>query len=305
MDSTIKHSAKYLIGIVVFLVMSALYFFMMADGNQQFDSEYVLKLIEDNKSLEIDMATMAIQNKEDQSTIVALQNELTQKNELIESLQLSQMAGGTNAICDESGDMMTAQKSLIETQGKYIACSAALNEHKTQVSELSAANALLSGTAELTEQAIQERDVLQNQLAVMSVEYTALEAQIGTVLNQNEQLVSTLVKLQPLAFTDFSLTPSYCDKEFDDGWACVSSIDIVAKLSYNPAAEMVVRLIDPNGDVVARRTVQGREVNNLQFLSSENTPLLTGDYSVRFEIDNLFDEVVPFELNTINTQASL
>ena len=84
MDSTIKHSAKYLIGIVVFLVMSALYFFMMADGNQQFDSEYVLKLIEDNKSLEIDMATMAIQNKEDQSTIVALQNELTQKNELIE-----------------------------------------------------------------------------------------------------------------------------------------------------------------------------------------------------------------------------
>ena len=31
MDSTIKHSAKYLIGIVVFLVMSALYFFMMAD----------------------------------------------------------------------------------------------------------------------------------------------------------------------------------------------------------------------------------------------------------------------------------
>jgi hypothetical protein len=84
MDSTIKHSAKYLIGIVVFLVMSALYFFMMADGNQKFDSEYVLKLIEDNKSLEIDMATMAIQNKEDQSTIVALQNELTQKNELIE-----------------------------------------------------------------------------------------------------------------------------------------------------------------------------------------------------------------------------
>lgn len=305
MDSTIKHSAKYLIGIVVFLVMSALYFFILANSDQQFEPEYVLGLIEDNKTLEIEMATMTLKAKEDQSKISSLQEQLEQKTSLIDSFQASTSAGGDSAMCSDSGDVMQVQKSLIDTQNKYIACTQSLGEKTSLVSELTLANEVLSVSAGDSESAIGERDVLQNQLAVMTVEYTTLEQQVDTLTNENEQLLSSLVRLQPLSFTNFSLTPSYCDREFDPGWACVSAIDIVATLSYDPASEMVVKLIDPNGDIVGRRSVQGREKNNLQFLSSENTPLLTGEYSVSFEIDNLLDEVVPFELALPTpTQAS-
>jgi len=64
MENSVKSSLKYIIGIITLLLILAAVFFGLANKKPAFDSDYVMQLMDDNKSLTVELEIAKSKNTE-------------------------------------------------------------------------------------------------------------------------------------------------------------------------------------------------------------------------------------------------
>ncbi|MFC4699697.1 hypothetical protein ACFO4O_05940 [Glaciecola siphonariae] len=290
MDNMLKNSAKYLVGVVVFLIMSALYFFVLSDRAPAFDPAYVMELIDENKALEVQLKEQEFKSAEYLAQITSLQNTISDKETVVEQLQASldaQDIGEKCAALPPSEEMLKVQQNLIETQTQYIACNANLAKLELESEELKLANETMEASVFALQGFESESLQLQSELNAANEEKAKLEVLLAELQAMQEEFLAVLEPQGPLELASFTMTPDYCTTRYTNEFACVESLNIVATFSFNPNQEMRVSLIDPNNDVVARKQIQARRINRLEFVTEEG--LLVGNYQIRFEIDDVIN----------------
>nr|WP_136252289.1 hypothetical protein [Ningiella ruwaisensis] len=207
-------------------------------------------------------------------------------------------------------DALEIEKQALEAQVRDLQANveeanlqiAALQENAandtTQVAGLQSAEAVLGAgiAASLNDAAdTTSTDTNQPLLADLQAQLLASEAEnerLNNLLSElqvkQEELLDELEPTGPLSFEQFEVQPNYCDRRFDRNWVCVEGIDIRAVFNFNPRERMLVSLIDPQGDTIARKRVSGRTINRITFETPGNEPFLEGDYKVNIVIDSLF-----------------
>ena len=299
MENSVKSSLKYIIGIITLLLILAAVFFGLANKKPAFDSDYVMQLMDDNKSLTVELEIAKSKNTEYESTIILLEQavEETMFNPSTEPDDSSDNSDEVLAACLIPDDVLDVQKNLIDMQSDFISCTNELNTTKSELSELVQTNENLQSTLDNSQLVEFETRVLEDKLATINLEYTELENRFNALLLQNEELIETFNTSGPLAFSNFTLDATYCDEQIESELVCVNSIDINAEFNFQPTNDITVTLINPIGEVIGRRVVEAKEENSIQFRTDADDSLLyTGLYTVEFKIDDEFEEDRSFDI---------
>jgi hypothetical protein len=276
-SSTLQSSAKYLIGVVVFLVMTALYFFLLADKKPAFESEYVIGLIEENKSLEAQQAQY-------QQSIIELQAAIEQEKLRVEQIEAASNLTSITEKCaalPPSEEFLQTQKELISSQSKFIACSAAEEESAEQIAELQLAITNLESNLAIFENEDASAQELQTQLVSANEENQRLSLLLSDLEKKQEEIIAAMAPTGPLALENFVATPNYCDQRFVGEWVCMDSISLVAEFNYKPDASIFISLVDPTGETIGEKEITSRKLNRIELMTQER--FLSGDYIVTFE----------------------
>ena len=207
MARNIQSSAKYVIGIIVFLVMVALYFFVLADSSSSLDGDYLKEVIDDNKTLSENITELKVENADYVAKIAMLENTLAAKNTLITRLELASSDSTVSAKCDAlppSEELLNIQNKLLDAKDQYITCVSNLEEKNTKLSELMLENQSLSTTLAENPNTSEYSD----KLLALNREAARLGNLVNTLSNKNSELVAEREVDQPLAFEYFSISPN-------------------------------------------------------------------------------------------------
>lgn len=123
--------------------------------------------------------------------------------------------------------------------------------------------------------------------------------QIETTQTQNEEGDESVISFNELAHTKFEANPSLCATEFADGRICVESVEVELSFNFNPNGFVRFRLVGPDGDTVDRQSVAGRTINTVSFDFDPEDGAQPGQYTVEFNIDDVFNNYKASETFTL------
>lgn len=289
MENFVNHAAKYIIGVVVFFAMIALYFFVLADNTSSFDPKYVQNLTEENSKLSDSLKKSEELVADYKKQIEELNITLEQKEASIYELSNVQplvadcdvVPTSTPESAGPTAEFVQVQNQLIEQQSKYITCSSNNEYLNDELRRLTALKASL------------EKDNSKSKTEI---------TRINTALDEIEDFYLSLLtefeRTAPIRFTEFGVKPNFCDTDFgDDKIICVTSVEVDTLFNRPPKEQMTVVLTAPNGLEIGRKTFTSRLKNHIVFDILDDDSFLLGEYDVSFKINGLFSKNEQFEVD--------
>jgi methionine-rich copper-binding protein CopC len=210
--------------------------------------------------------------KEQNEELAQVSTENTREQD-IAAQESERLAAETLALMTEENAVLVARIAEVEAEleetKQNVVDSASLNLLQLQLTSAEDENTrLLSQLNELQAQSVQQSET----------EQTPSDEGDDSVISFNE-----------LAHTKFEASPSLCATEFADGRICVESVEVELSFNFNPNGFVRFRLVGPDGDTIDRQSVAGRTINTVSFDLDPEDGALPGEYTVEFNIDDVFN----------------
>jgi preprotein translocase subunit SecF len=157
-----------------------------------------------------------------------------------------------------------------------------------------------------SEKRLEERQDIESkfgaELAKINQDKIQLLAKISDLeATKSETSISTS---GPLEIVKFETLPVFCEQHLSASQICISSIEIVTSFSFRPNGSISLRLRDPDGDTIERKSIAAQEINLYSFAFDDEI-FAAGEYIVEIKIDDVFNRFSSEQRFTLSLPLAL
>lgn len=329
MNNALRPALIYILVMVTVLLVVAFYFFAKMDASLSAQPVTDEALRDENAALTSQAEQLRARIADFESQISELERSVTDKHATIAELQQKAQMPDEQAQCDTiapSAESEPSSQSAV-SEADLAACTTTLREKEAVLTSLardtekleaanqqlqvanaelrqlrSALTRLQNDNAQLqqasqqqtreqqaAQQQAQSMQQMQAQLTQAKEQVVRLQSRVSQLQAENDELSAESRTSGSLEIVAFEATPNFCDTEFPADSVCLSSIAISATFNFSPNGFVAMIITDPSGNTIGRESIAGRTVNQVSIDLDAQQPALTGEYSVQFKVNDVFN----------------